>query len=218
MSQQKGANKAGWSIFDEVFYRGVMAGNPAFDTRKSLEWYYDFIRKNVNTANPFKKTQDWFQPVVKPGYMYIYKYHAKYEKELPYWDAVPLVFPFKDEGKTFLALNLHYAPPKARILIMKMLYRFISDTKMDEKTKLRLSYAKLQRLAKFDYFKPLIKRYLKDHVRSLFVQVPIRYWPVAAFLPIAKWQKQTANTVYRDFNKGTTTKQNKIIKVRKNAV
>lgn len=215
MTIQKIANRAGWSIFDEVFYQGVMAGQPAIDNRKSIEWYYDFIRKNVNTANAFKNVRDRMQSRVVVGHMYVYKYYAKYADELPYWDACPLVFPFRDDGETFYGINLHYAPPRARILIMRELYKYLSDTRMDEKTRLKLTYQKLQRLAKFPYFKPLIKRYRKDHVRSMFVKVDVRYWPVAVFLPIAKWQKKPASTVYRDFNTGLRTKNQKIIKVKK---
>lgn len=204
MSQLK-ANKSGWSIFDEVFYQGVMAGQPAYDNRKSLEWFREYIKDNVRTANAFKKTSNSLESKIIVGHMYVFQYHAKYAEELDYWDACPIVFPFADEGETFLGINLHYAPPKARIVIMKALYTLISDTKMDQKTKLRLTYKKLNRMAAFPYFKPLIKRYRKDHVRSLFVKVEVRYWPIAVFLPLAKWQKQNANTVYRDFNAGTRT-------------
>lgn len=215
MTVQKNANRAGWSIFDEIFYQGVMAGQPAYDTRKSLEWYYDFIKKNVNTANPFKNARDRMSPTIKVGHMYVYRYYAKYADELTYWDAVPLVFPFRDEGETFLGLNLHYAPPKARIVIMRELYKYLSDTRMDEKTRLMLTWKKLERLSKFAYFKPLVHRYRKDHVRSTFVKVEVRYWPVAIFLPIAKWQKKPASVVYRDYNSGIRSKGQKIIKVKK---
>lgn len=215
MSQVK-ANRAGWSIFDEVYYRGVMSGQPAYDNRKSLEWYREYIKNNVRTANAFKKVSDHLKPSVTIGHMYIFQYYAKYADELDYWDACPIIFPFADEGETFLGINLHYAPPKARIVIMKALYTLLSDTKMDQKTKLRLTYRKLQRMASFPYFKPLIKRYRKDHVRSLFVKVEVRYWPIAIFLPIAKWQKQNANVVYRDYNNGTReARMNKPKKLRK---
>jgi hypothetical protein len=209
---QINANKAGWSIFDEIYYKGVMSGQPAYDNRKSLEWFREYIKNNVRTANAFKAVSDRLEPKITIGQMYIFKYYAKYADELDYWDAVPLIFPFADEGETFLGINLHYAPPKARIVIMKALYTLISDTKMDQKTKLRLTYKKLQRMSSFPYFKPLVKRYRKDHVRSLFVKVEVRYWPVAIFLPIAKWQKQNANTVYRDFNTGTRAARNTQVK------
>lgn len=196
---QSNANKAGWSIFDEIYYKGVMAGQPAYDNRNSLEWFREYIKNNVRSANPFKAVSDRLGSKIKVGQMYIFKYDAKYADTLDYWDSVPLIFPFKDEGETFLGLNLHYAPPKARVIIMKSLYTLISDTNMDEKTKLRLTYKKLQRLAAFRFFKPLIHRYRKDHVRSLFIKVDVRFWPVAIFLPIAKWKKENAGKVYSDY-------------------
>jgi len=203
MSVQSSSNRAGWSIFDEVYYKSVMSGQSSIDNRKSLDWMYNYIKDNVRTANVFKNNSDRLQSRIIVGQMYIFKYFAKTHKTLEYWDAMPLIFPFSDEGETFLGINLHYAPPKARIFIMKTLYAVISDTKMDQKTKLRLTYSKLKRMAAFRYFAPLIKRYRKDHVKSQFIKVDIRYWPVAIFLPIAKWQKQPASVVYRDYNNET---------------
>lgn len=174
-------------------------------TAQSIKWYKNFARqyKNNIAVTKFKGYlgESSARSIVKVGHMYLYAYDAKHKDTLTVWDSAPLVFPFRDAGDRFYAINLHYAPPEARAVIMYSLYQLLSDTKLTEQTRLKLSWQRLERMSLSRFFQPLVHCYLKSHVRSRFIHVPVTEWQTALFLPTARFQKQTATQVYRDFAK-----------------
>ena len=127
------------------------------------------------------------------------------KEELPYYDRFPLVFPFKRgftrqraiEGGSFLGINLHYLPPQLRARLMDGLYTISTDKTFDENTRIRLSYNILNKASKFRFFKPCIKRYLVNRVRSRFVKINSDQWDTALFLPTERFVKKPKNSVYR---------------------
>jgi hypothetical protein len=130
--------------------------------------------------------------------MYMFFYDPKLKKELPYYDAFPLVIVIGPAKGGFMGLNLHYLPPTLRARFLDSLLDITSNKKYDETTRFRLSYSLLKRAAKYKFFKPCIKHYLNDHVRSRFAFVPAPEWEIATFLPTADWRKSSANKVYSD--------------------
>jgi len=98
----------------------------------------------------------------------------------------------------FLGLNLHYLPPLLRAKLLDGLLDTITDSKYTDKTKFNVTYSMLKRAAKMKYFKPCVKHYLNDHVRSRFARVPAPEWEIATFLPMADFQKAGKNKVYSD--------------------
>lgn len=206
MSQTR-ANQRGKSIFDSILFEGILRGNPLLFTEqkmyqeKAIKWFYEYIRKNIRYANVFQMNQQAMRTMIIPGHLYTWKYDAKYKDTLPYWDMAPMGWILNDEGETFTALNLHYIPPKARILVLRYIYSVMSNTTYDENTKARLNWNRLKRIAMFPFFSQMIHRYRKDHVRSQFVKVSVKHWPIAVFLPTQQFKKATANQVYRDFNR-----------------
>ncbi len=46
------------------------------------------------------------------------------------------------------------------------------------------------------YFKPCVKHYLNDHVRSRFAKVPAPEWEIATFLPTQDFAKASTGSVY----------------------
>ena len=135
--------------------------------------------------------------------MVMFVYDAKHKSQLDYWDSHPLVIPFGEDAETFIGINCHYAPPMARAFIFDQIMKTMNITTLDENSKIRLTYRRLQRIAAFRYFAPLIHRYRKDHVRSKFVHIPVDQWQTALFLPTANWQKANARTVYADYRRKT---------------
>jgi hypothetical protein len=93
---------------------------------------------------------------------------------------------------------LHYLPPILRAKFLDSLLDFTNNKKYDETTRFRLSYNLLQRAARMKYFKPCIKHYLNDQVRSRFARVPAPEWEIATFLPTADFQKGNKSKVYSD--------------------
>lgn len=134
------------------------------------------------------------------GRMYYYSYDAKYKDKLPFWDMRPLIFPFKTKGKHFWGINLHLAPPAMRAVLMDSLYEIANNDKFDESTKLRLNWNVLSSFSNYKYFKPCVRKYLKSHVESNFIEVPSSEWEIAMFLPLQKivGGNQTAYKAYRD--------------------
>jgi hypothetical protein len=174
-------------------------------TRESREWFRQKAQqlRRVNRNQLMKEEELELRNRVGTkgnlvGNMYMFFYDPKLKKELPYYDAFPLVIVIGPAKGGFMGLNLHYLPPTLRARFLDSLLDITSNKKYDETTRFRLSYSLLKRAAKYKFFKPCIKHYLNDHVRSRFAFVPAPEWEIATFLPTADWRKSSANKVYSD--------------------
>jgi hypothetical protein len=132
------------------------------------------------------------------GSMFMFFYQPKHKDTLPYYDSFPLVIVLKPAEGGFLGLNLHYLPPVLRAKFLDSLLEYTNNDRFDETTKFSLTYNLLERAAKMKYFKPCIKHYLTDHVRSRFAMVEAPEWEIATFLPVADFQKARAQTVWKE--------------------
>jgi hypothetical protein len=169
-------------------------------TRQSRDWFRRRVsnmrRVNRNALMREETIQLSNREIV--GSMYMFFYDPKGKKELPYYDSFPLVIVIGPADGGFLGLNLHYLPPILRAKFLDSLLDFTNNKKYDETTRFRLSYNLLQRAARMKYFKPCIKHYLNDQVRSRFARVPAPEWEIATFLPTADFQKGNKSKVYSD--------------------
>lgn len=191
------------NVFTSLYKKAVQEGKLGAKTKDAIDWFRQAARSYKNPialqelqqslGNSSKRT------VMKIGHMYCYRYSAKYAEKLPYWDSFPLAFPFKEDSLHIWAINLHYCSPRHRSFIMEQLYGLISDTKMNEQTRLMLSYKRLNRMSTFRFFAPMIKCYLKSHFQSQFIHIPVDHWQTALFLPVARWNNATSKEVYRDY-------------------
>lgn len=169
-------------------------------TRQSRDWF----RKRVSNMRRVNRNALMREEPIElsnreiVGSMYMFFYDPKGKKELPYYDSFPLVIVIGPADGGFLGLNLHYLPPILRAKFLDSLLDFTNNKKYDETTRFRLSYNLLQRAARMKYFKPCIKHYLNDQVRSRFARVPAPEWEIATFLPTADFQKGSRNKVYSD--------------------
>lgn len=123
------------------------------------------------------------------GKMYFYVYDPKYKKTLPLYDQLPLVIPIDYYPDGFLGINLHYLPPAARYKFLQQLLKISGNPKLNDSTKLNLSYSLLKGLANDRYFKPTIHRYLASHIRSPISIINPTDWEAVVFLPTAQWKK-----------------------------
>lgn len=133
-----------------------------------------------------------------PGKMYMFFYDPKTKDKLPYYDKFPLIFIVGKAEGGFYGLNLHYLPPILRLRMLDGLLNYVGDKDYDDNTRIRMSYAMLQRTAKLRYYRPCFKHYLTAHVKSQFSEVPPPEWEIATFLPTAQWAKGGASKVYAD--------------------
>jgi hypothetical protein len=157
------------------------------------------------TMNPRRVMQDnpeYLRTSIRPGYMYLYAYNPKHRATLPFYDRFPLVFPFRAVKGGFIGINMHYLPPILRARLMDLLYRELSDTRYDENTRLRLTYAKLVKMSSMKIFEPCVKRYLYSQLQTKFLLIPANEWDYALFMPFERFESQgkriNKNIVFND--------------------
>jgi len=195
-------------IYQKLLDEGVRSNQVPAKTRGARNWFRNLARQTTGVQpNTILKTAPKVQLTRVPqvGFMYHFFYDPKMKKELPYYDRFPLIFPFKrgftrqraiEEG-SFLGINLHYLPPQLRARLMDALYTISMDKTFDENTRIRISYEILNKASKFRFFKPCVKRYLVNRVRSRFVKINADQWDTALFLPTERFVKKNKGFVHR---------------------
>lgn len=165
---------------------------------EAIKWFNNRTRALPNSINQLMTDQTRVKSRIEIGHMYFFSYDPKTKDDLPYYDRLPLIFPFNSTSAGIYGINMHYLPYGLRAKLMDALYSIISDTRFDEKTRLKLSYDVLNSTSRFKYFKPCIKQYLYSHIRSQFVHIRADEWNNALFLPVERFQKASKERVFRD--------------------
>jgi len=170
----------------------------ASDTGRSLQWYQTQVR-SLAALNPNKLMSNTPALVnnVLPGNMYMFFYEAKLKDQLPYYDMFPLVLPFRKVANGFYGLNLHYIPYGARFKILGALHEFATDEKINEATRIKISWNIVK---SFSVLKPLqacVKHYLTDQVQSRFLRINYPDWITASLLPLERFNVNKT-TVWKD--------------------
>ena len=192
-------------IFDNILIQGARQGIIPARTVAAREWYRSAAGKLMTNISPgvFEKRTDEARKVssMEFGYMYAFKYDPKTKNDLPYYDTFPLIFPVRIDSDGFLGINFHYLPPVLRAKLMNALYSTLTNKKYDDTTKVKISYSILQSASKYRYFKPMLKKYLRSHVRSQFLEVQVNEWDIAIFLPTESFRKADTGRVWEDSRK-----------------
>ena len=191
------------TLFDEILTKGVRAGQIPAREAKARDWYRDTAKTygRVNEGKLMKGDADRLTSRPSVGQMYMYFYEAKTKETLPYFDRFPLVFPFAKVKGGFYGLNMHYIPLILRAKLMDALYQTASNTRYDESTKLKISYDILNGAAKYQEFRPCVKRYLTSQLRSKFMYIYPSEWDIALFLPTERFQGASKTKVWSDSKK-----------------
>ena len=129
--------------------------------------------------------------------MYLYRYKAKLDGKLPFWDRYPLIImvDYPKSGGGFFGLNLHYLPPRKRILLLDSLIKVSNLRKISENSKMKLSYGIVKAAAK--YWQPCFKRYLYSHVVTKPIKINPEEWYMTASLPLASFKGANRPAVYK---------------------
>lgn len=194
------------AIFDNILAQGARNGIIPARTQMAREWYRsaaeNLLTRRISSES-FSRRMDETRKTseMEYGYMYAFAYDPKMKKELPYYDTFPLIFPVKFENDGFMGINFHYLPPPLRARLMDALYSTLTNKKYDDTTRMRISYSILQSAAKYRYFKPTLKKYLRSHVRSQFLEIHVNEWDIALFLPTESFRKADTKTVWADSRK-----------------
>lgn len=124
---------------------------------------------------------------ILPGELYLFAYDPKHADTLPFYDAYPLVFPFRRLGDGFIGLNLHYLPYRYRIMLLDRLDGFKTTKGLTENTRLKLSWETISGASKFKWAEPCVHRYLLSQVRSPFKRIDPVDWGTALMLPVERF-------------------------------
>lgn len=188
-------------------YRSLFGVNAKRNTKKSNKWFSDRIVKDTHMKatkvhRELLKEGNRRQPGNKGliGRMYLFNYDPKWKTILPVYDKWPLVFFFNmkvgdgvsygEKGVTYMwGLNLHYLPPRFRLMIFAELVKHKNDSTLREKTRLKLSWQVIKQFASLRLAEHAVKVYRADHIQSQLAEVDPSYWEVVIPLQIAEWRK-----------------------------
>lgn len=169
-----------------------------YEKRKEIE---EKIKSQLQSkyTNAIASVEDEYNPLrdYLVGTMLIYVYIAKFRDKLPYWDSHPLVLPISETADGWLGLNLHYLPPPLRIRLLDSM--FMARPFIRETGNMYVDSVNNQKLfSKVDarLMRPCIKRYLRSHVRSRIIKVPVENWKRVAGLSLQNFQKATSAEVW----------------------
>lgn len=186
-------------VFDNILTKGVRSGQIPARTQAARSWFRKEAQNtSVTPSRMMKESKSKMVSNVEIGEMYLFNYDPKHKRTLPYYDTFPLIFPIGEAEGGFLGINMHYLPLRMRAQLMDALYSLRSDGRYDENTTLRLSYQTLKAASRFRNFKPTVKHYLRRQVKSRFLKIDSVEWDIALFLPLQRFQKASADKVYRD--------------------
>lgn len=190
-------------VFTDMLRKAQIAGAQAGPSNRSAQWFRD-LAKNLTKAdvkNIMRDATDKHRNQLMPGYMYAFYYDPKHKATLPYYDKFPLIFPLSVGKDFFIGINFHYLHPTLRAKLMDALYEHVSNEKMNEKTKMQISYDILKSASKYKLFEPCIKKYLKAHVRSRFMKINSNEWDFTLMLPTEQFEKASKQKIWSESRK-----------------
>lgn len=192
------AEKTPKTLFDLVRQHKV------YSPKNSAAWFMNNVRNTLQGLGPMRVLGDNLhrqsdRPPV--GKMIFFTYDPKTKATLPFYDTFPLVLPFSFNDKGFIGINFHYLAPRTRLLLINKLVEYASDDRMNEKTKIEMSWKMLSNASKFPEIAPAIKQYLYGHVKSRMAEIPLPDMYIAIFLPVERFKKQSMEYVWNNSKK-----------------
>jgi len=163
---------------------------------RSVKWYRAKIKEfgkpvAMDLIRDGKRNKKQFY-----GKLNMFFYDPKFKKELPYYDTFPLVLPIERYSDGFLGVNFHYLPIPLRIKLLDRIMTFANSQDLDESsTRIIADYSKLK---KINIIKPTLHKYLHSRVKSQFRRVDADEFKIACLLPVQRFKKSSAATVWKD--------------------
>lgn len=170
------------------------------EVKKSWAWYQTHVRDAAARMSAQKFLGDNAAHQTKsvmPGDFIMFFYDPKTKDDLPHYDTFPLVLPFSTTDTGFTGLNLHYLPPKVRMVLLDKLLDYANDQNMGPRTRIQASWSLLKNASAFPEVQPCVKQYLFSHVKSNFIVIPPLEWPYAIWLPLEMFKKSTNEAVWK---------------------
>jgi hypothetical protein len=175
-------------------------GHNKINTKKSWNWFREYIRKNLNSMRTSQVMIG--NPQIKSfpmhGEFYFYVYDAKYKSTLPYWDSFPLTLILDVSESHFLGINFHYLSPKHRMWLFSELSELKNNSRYNKNTRIIATYQRMKMLSKFPLVQHSIKRYLFKQTRSKFITVDPKVWGLCIQLPVERFHNSSNKNVWTD--------------------
>ena len=187
------------SLFDTLQAQAFRAGITA-RTKKSQKWFRDKIEDIRMPSRQALLKDSALDPTTRElrGSMYMYFYDPKHKQTLPYYDRFPLTIMIEPRKNGFLGLNLHYLRPDIRAKFLDELMKLAPGNVRDTSRLMKARYDLLTSTRKYKEFRPCLKMYLSDHVKSRLVRVPMSEWEIAVFLPTEQFRKSGKTKVWAE--------------------
>ena len=165
---------------------------------RSIRWFRQKVRELGDIPSATLVREGYVTGRNSYGKMNFFMYDPKFKdntKVLPYYDMFPLVLPIEEYRDGFLGLNFHYLSIPMRLKLLNIIQEYASNDRMDETTTIRLTWDRIKRNP---IVKPVVKRYLADHVRGTFRRIDAEEMMVAVLLPVQRFVRARETQVYVD--------------------
>lgn len=165
---------------------------------EARQWYREKANEidKLDTNNVIRKAVEFQTSLKRLGHFYLFKYDPKGKITLPYYDRFPVILLLNKDNVGFTGLNLHYLPFQYRAALMDQLYDF--QTGKDDMARIRMTYNILNNTKRLRFFRPCLKQYLNNHMRSKLVHIDVSEWDTSLFLPLQSFAKKKEQYVHRD--------------------
>ena len=170
-------------------------------SKDSINWFKEKIAEIKRPAaiiRDIAQEQSRRTNQLNLGRLYCFAYDPKTKDDLPYYDRFPMVLMLEKYPDGFLGLNLHYLPYNYRVAFLNKLVKYAVTNKEDDIVRLRVTYDILNASRRLREFKPCLKRYLFNHMRSRLLAIQPNEWETATLLPIQSFKGATANKVWKE--------------------
>lgn len=143
-----------------------------------------------------------------PGRFYFFLYMPQGFRDLPYYDRFPFTLVLEKSPGHILGLNFHYLDNLNRARLFDALYTRVRQSAGQRTSStaplnsyIAVDYELLDNVRRFRAFRPCIRSYRIDHMRSTMLQVGESEWDLALFLPVEMFKKSTRQAVWSESRK-----------------
>lgn len=187
--------------FHKILERGVQEKKTPELTKKSRRWFRGKAKKAATSARQIWSERQRLKSLNLRrqilGNMYYFYYDAEWKDVLPYWDAFPLVIPIELTEDGFLGLNFHYLSPRLRANLLDRLME-LKDLEEERLDWRKIRYDQLRSYSRYKYFKPCLKRYKFNNLRSRMIQLNMEEWDMALMLDVEQFEGAPKREVWRE--------------------
>lgn len=169
--------------------------------------YYDWFRKTINktitksdydqlrqkiVTDPYRQSNSLFL-----GKLYFFFYNQPdYRNTLPFYDTFPLLLLLRRTKNHIFGINLHYIPPKRRLVKFLELLKYTSNSQLTEGTRIILPYSKMKTDNNWKIFKSCFRQYKINKISGNLINISAPDWPIAVNLPVERFKKKGKREIW----------------------